>query len=452
MSIKHYCGILGLFGVPNAARLTALGLYALQHRGEEGAGIVSVDDNGEFHQYKDMGQVAHAFAGDVLDKLKGQIASGHNRYSTTGGTGLHNVQPLVIGCKLGTLALSHNGNLVNTDRLRLELTDAGAVFQTTTDSELMLHSIARSDGSLVEAVKVMMTRVSGAYSLVIMTQNELVGVRDPHGFRPLCIGKIGDGHVLASETCALDMIEATFIREVLPGEIVHISGDGIRTEMFQHQIQPSFCVFEYVYITRPDSLLGGVRVYISRFKMGQYLYEERPCEADIVVPIPDSGNAAADGFAKASGIPICNAYVRNHYGGRSFLQPNQALRKAAVKMKLSLIPELVKGKRVVIVDDSVVRGTTCQGRVEGLREAGAREVHVRASCPPHRHPCYYGVDFPTRGELIAVTHPGNDELQKALGVDSIGYLSEAGLRRAVGHEGLCMACFNGRYPIPLNGK
>lgn len=451
MSIKHYCGIVGLFGVPEASQLAALGLFALQHRGEEGAGIVSVDDKGKFCQHKSMGLVSQVFAGGVLSRLVGRNACGHNRYSTTGGTGLQNVQPLVIECKLGEVALAHNGNLVNTVALHSELVMSGAVFQTSTDSEVMLHLIARLDGSLVEAVKAMMRQVSGAYSVIVMTKDKLLGFRDPNGFRPLCLGRIGDGHVLASETCALDLMGAKFVREVLPGEIVQISNSGIVSEMLPHQVQPSFCVFEHVYFARPDSMLGGVRVKMARIRMGELLWEEHPIPADAIVPIPDSGRAAAYGYSRASGIPVCDAYERSHYGGRSFILPDQESRKANVRMKLALIPELVKGKRIIAVDDSIVRGTTCRGRIEDIREAGAREVHVLASCPPHRHSCFYGIDFPDRTKLIAVTFQG-EAIARELGADSVGYLSEEALRRATGQTGLCMACFDGKYPIPIEGK
>ncbi len=445
---KHYCGIVGVFGTPMASRLSAIGLQAQQHRGEEGAGIVSADQEGVFHSHKDMGLVAHVFSNGALDKLVGEIATGHNRYSTTGGSGIHNVQPLDSEYKLGRIAIGHNGNLVNTNSLRTILLDQGAFFRTTADTEIMLHLLARSKGTLTDAIKNMMKQVSGAYSLVIMTKDELVGVRDPKGMRPLCLGKIGDAYVLASETCALDLMGAEFIRDVEPGEIVIISRDGIRSEKNPCSTCKAFCIFESVYFMKPNSKHNGKTVYSERYRMGQILHREHPCDADIVVAVPDSGTPAAFGYSDASGIPIVPAFVRSHYAGRSFIQPERGMREDTVKMKLALIDELVAGKRVILVDDSVVRGITCITRVKNLREAGAKEVHIRVSCPPHRHPCHYGIDFPDSKDLIASTHQGED-LRLALGVDSIGYLSESGLLEAVGGDGYCMACFNGKYPIPI---
>lgn len=445
---KHYCGIVGIFGTPNASRLSAIGLQALQHRGEEGAGIVSIDQEGNFHRHKDMGLVANVFSNGALEKLTGEMATGHNRYSTTGGSGIHNVQPLESDYKLGRIAISHNGNLVNTNTLRAALLDQGAFFHTTADTELMLHLLARSEGTLTDAIKNMMKQVSGAYSLVIQTKDELVGVRDPKGMRPLCLGRIDDAYILASETCALDLMGASFIRDIEPGEIVIISRDGIKSERHPCAGCQAFCIFELVYFMKPNSMHNGRSVYSERFKMGEILHREHPCDADIIVPVPDSGIPAAYGFAYASCIPIVPAFVRSHYVGRSFIQPEKGKREDTVVMKLALINELVADKRVILVDDSVVRGITCISRVRNLRRAGAKEVHIRVSCPPHRHPCHYGIDFPDRKDLIAHTHQG-DELTAVLGVDSIGYLSESGLLEAVGGHGYCMACFTGQYPIPI---
>ncbi|MSU55380.1 MAG: amidophosphoribosyltransferase [Candidatus Taylorbacteria bacterium] len=443
---KDSCGIVGVFGTPNAAKLTALGLHALQHRGEEGAGIVSVNDYGQFNHHKNIGLVSQVFANGALDRLIGNMSIGHNRYSTTGKSVIENVQPLLIDCQRGKIALAHNGNLININALRSELASAGAVFQTSTDSEFMLHLIARSEGTLSEAIGEMMSKVSGAYSLVICTKDELVGVRDPRGFRPLCIGTIGGTFVFASETCALDLMGARFIRDVLPGEMVFISKDGLRSEKSKVTAACSFCIFELVYFERPNSKYIDNSVHSYRFEMGITLFKEQPCEADVIVPVPDSGTPAAFGFASASKIPLEMAFVRSHYTGRSFIQPERGMRVDSVKMKLALIGELVKGKRVVMIDDSVVRGTTCIERVKNLRDAGATEVHIRVSCPPHKFACHYGIDFPDRNELIAVSHQG-ESLCKALNVDSIGYLSEEGLLKACGGHSFCMACFNGKYPI-----
>jgi len=447
---KHYCGIVGAFGVKSAALKLMNGLHALQHRGQEGAGLVVVGNNGKFHlPQKGMGLVLQVFTPEVLSKLVGTMGAGHVRYSTTGGTGQQNVQPLVIDCWRGQVALAHNGNLVNTASLRSELLADGVILQSATDSEFMLHLLARSTGSMTEAVKEMMARVEGAYSLVIITSDELIGVRDPNGFRPLCLGKIGDGWVLASETCALDIMGAKFVREVLPGEIVSITKTGLKSEMFPRQVPRSLCIFEYVYFGNPGSMYGGRSLHSIRVEMGRRLWAEHPLEAGIVVPIPDGGVTAALGYSRASGILYEPAFVRNHYVGRSFLQPSTEARIETAHLKLSLIGELVAGKRVVVIDDSIVRGTTCQNRVRMLREAGAKEVHVLISCPPHLWPCHYGIDFPDRQKLFAVIHSGQDELRQVLGVDSLGYLSEAGLMAAVGEEGQCMACFNGKYPVPV---
>jgi amidophosphoribosyltransferase len=402
-----------------------------------------------------MGLVSQIFSGNVLHNLVGSMAVGHTRYSTTGSSHLRNAQPLTVDCKRGQIAVAHNGNLTNAAQLRDELEAKGIPFQTTVDSEIILMLLAQpflggQDNNLVQTIR----RIEGAYSLAIMTEHELIGVRDPHGFRPLCIGQVDGAWVLASETCALDLIHAKFIRDVEPGEIVIINQDGLRSvQAFPEQGRRAFCIFEYVYFARPDSTMAGRNVYKVRVEMGRQLARENPVAADIVVPVPDSGNYAALGFSEESGIPFEMAFIRNHYVGRSFLQPTQLIRDFNVRVKLNLIPALVKGKRVVIVDDSIVRGTTCKARVNTLKEAGAKEVHVRVSCPPHMHPCVYGIDFPDRNKLMAANH-SVDEIRKYLNADSLAYLSQAGMVKATGlpAESFCMACYDGRYPVEYDPK
>ena len=449
---KHYCGVFGVYGHPNAAELTYYGLYALQHRGQESAGIVTSDGK-QFHAHIGMGLVSQVFKGDVLHRMTGSIAVGHTRYSTTGSSQLKNAQPLIVDCARGQIAIAHNGNLTNAAHLRDELEAKGSIFQTTVDSEIILHLMAQppSNGhsnTLLETIR----KIEGAFSLVIMTENELIGVRDPHGFRPLCIGRIDDGWVLASETCALDLIHAKFVRDVEPGEIVVINEKGLSSlQAFPEQQRRAFCVFEYVYFARPDSTIANRNVYKVRVEMGKELAREFPIEADIIVPVPDSGNCAALGYSLESGIPFEMAFVRNHYVGRSFLQPSQLIRDFDVRVKLNLIEHLVKDKRVVVVDDSIVRGTTCKARVNNLKEAGAKEVHVLVSCPPHMHPCVYGIDFPDRSKLMAANH-SLEEIRKYLSADSLHYLSQEGLVRATGlpASSFCMACYDGNYPVSFD--
>jgi amidophosphoribosyltransferase len=449
---KHYCGVFGVYGHPNAAELTYYGLYALQHRGQESAGIVTSDGR-QFRVHKGMGLVPQVFTGEILHGLIGKMAVGHTRYSTTGSSHLLNAQPLTVDCARGQIAIAHNGNLTNAGQLREELESRGSIFQTTVDSEIILHLMAQPDfngcaNSLVHTLR----RIEGAYSLVIMTENELIGVRDPHGFRPLCLGQIDGAWVLASETCALDLIHAKFVRDVEPGEIVIINQDGITSrQAFPEQERRAFCIFEYVYFARPDSTIGQRNVYKIRVEMGRQLAREHPVGVDVIVPVPDSGNCAALGYSLESGIPFEMAFVRNHYVGRSFLQPSQLIRDFDVRVKLNLITELVRGKRVVVVDDSIVRGTTCKARVNTLKEAGATEVHVRVSCPPHMHPCVYGIDFPDRSKLMAANH-SVEEIRKYLNADSLHYLSQAGMVAATGlpRESFCMACYDGHYPVPFD--
>ena len=446
---KHYCGVFGVYGHPNAAELTYYGLYALQHRGQESAGIVSCDGT-HFFQHKGMGLVPQIFKGKELHELVGEMAIGHTRYSTTGSSNIGNAQPLTVDCSRGQIAIAHNGNLTNAAALRLELEERGSIFQTTVDSEIVLHWLAQptqnGENTLVSTIR----KLEGAFSLLIMTEKEMIGVRDPHGFRPLCIGKLAnDTYVLSSETCALDLIEAEFVRDVEPGEIVIIDDDGLRSiQAFPEQEKRSFCIFEYVYFARPDSNLADQNVYKVRVNMGRELARENPVDADIVVPIPDSGNCAALGYSLESGIPFEMAFVRNHYVGRSFLQPSQLIRDFNVRVKLNLITGLVKDKRVIVVDDSIVRGTTCKKRVNSLKEAGAKEVHVMVSCPPHKNPCVYGIDFPDRNKLMAANHT-LDEICTYLNADSVNYLSQAGMVRATGkpEAAFCMACYDGMYPV-----
>jgi amidophosphoribosyltransferase len=448
---KHYCGVFGVYGHPNAAELTYYGLYALQHRGQESAGIVTCDGK-QFRKHIGMGLVPQVFHGEDLHRLVGKMAVGHTRYSTTGSSHIQNAQPLTINSRIGPVAIAHNGNLTNASALRNELEEKGQVFQTTVDSEIILHLLAQPSHNGSNHLVHTLRRIEGAYSLVIMTEKELVGVRDPHGFRPLCIGKIDDAYVLASETCALDLIHAKFVRDVEPGEIVVINDDGLTSiQAFPEQERRAFCIFEYVYFARPDSTIANRNVYKVRVEMGRQLAREFPIEADVVVPVPDSGNCAALGYSEQSGIPFEMAFVRNHYVGRSFLQPSQLIRDFDVRVKLNLIAALVKDKRVVVVDDSIVRGTTCKARVNNLKEAGAKEVHVLVSCPPHMNPCVYGIDFPDRSKLMAANH-SVEEIRKYLNADSLHYLSQDGLVKATGlpRSSFCMACYDGNYPVPYD--
>ena len=448
---QHECGIFGVFGHPNAAVLTYYGLFALQHRGQESAGIVTTTGPGAtFQQHRDMGLVSQVFGQEELERLKGTRAVGHTRYSTTGTSTIKNAQPFVVDCLRGQLAVAHNGNLINAAVLRDELERKGSIFQTTADSEIILHLLAQprqNGGGSLSALR----RLEGAFSLIIMSERELIAVRDPFGFRPLALGKLDGAYVLASESCALDLIHAEFIREVEPGEVLVISEDGLRSEWPFRDEQQAFCMFEYVYFARPDSIIGGVNVAKVRTEMGRELARRYPVDADIVVPVPDSGNYAALGFAQELGIPYEHAFVRNHYIGRTFLQPSQLIRDFDVRVKLNLIKEAVEGKRVVVVDDSIVRGTTARARVVNLREAGAKEVHMRVSCPPHRFACHYGIDFPDPEKLIA-NQLSMEQICEYLGVDSLGYLDLEGMVRATGKpvNQFCLACFTGKYPLAVD--
>ncbi|MFC1594360.1 amidophosphoribosyltransferase, partial [Candidatus Omnitrophota bacterium] len=390
---KEYCGLFGIYGHKEASTLTYLGLYALQHRGEEACGIVT-SDRVEFNMHKDMGLVNDVFNEEILMRLKGDIAIGHTRYSTTGSSLVKNAQPLFVDYHDGSLAIAHNGNLVNSLEIRKKLEDKGSIFQTSCDSEVVIHLMAKArQTDIIEKLSKALQPVQGAYSLLLMTQDKLIGVRDPLGFRPLCIGKIGDAYCIASETCAFDLIEAEYIREVEPGEIVVIDSNGITSSRFSApKKRKAFCIFEHIYFARPDSIIFSETVHMVRQRLGAQLAKEHPVEADMVIPVPDSGTSAAIGFSHASGIPLEWGIVRNHYVGRTFIQPHQYIRDLGVRVKFNLMKEVIKGKRVVIVDDSIVRGTTSKKRVSEFRRAGAKEVHMRISCPPHKFPCFYGID------------------------------------------------------------
>ncbi len=451
--LRESCGLFAVYNHPQASYLTYLGLYALQHRGEESAGIISYNGK-EFFIHKELGHVADVFNEDILNKLQGESAIGHVRYSTYGSTNIENAQPLLVKCAQGAIAIAHNGNLVNALQLRKELESQGAIFQTTTDSEIILHLIAHSShdnllDSLIEALK----KVKGAYCFLVMDENSIIAVRDPYGFKPLCLGRIKDAFVVSSESCALDLIEAEFLREIEPGEVVVINENGLKSiKPFPKPSHLAQCIFEHIYFSRPDSVIFGENVHVVRERLGKKLVEEHPVNADIVVPVPDSGSSAAVGFSKASGIPIDLGIIRNHYVGRTFIQPSQIIRDFNVRIKFNLIRDVLKNKRVVIVDDSIVRGTTSQKRVRELRKAGVKEVHMRISCPPHKFPCFYGIDFPTKEELIANRFSSLDEIKKFLDVDSLGYLSREGMLscvKAFSPEDYCTACFDGNYPVPF---
>lgn len=446
---KHYCGLFGIFGNPEANYMIYLGLYALQHRGEESCGIVTSDGK-ELFIHKDMGLVVDVFNEERLKALRGDRGIGHVRYSTTGSSLIKNAQPLFVDYLGASLAVAHNGNLTNSHRLKKEMEKSGSIFQTSCDSEVIVHLMARSKAKdVVERLVSALKRIEGAFSLVLLTEDHLIGVRDPNGFRPLCLGKKGDAFCLASETSAFDLIEAKFIREVEPGEIVVITKKGLKSIRFAPTSKTSaYCIFEHIYFARPDSIIFGETVHLVRQKLGKALAKEHPVKADFVIPIPDSGTSAALGFSHASGIPLEWGVIRNHYVGRTFIQPQQHIRDLGVKVKFNILRDVVRGKRVVIVDDSIVRGTTSRIRVKNFRLAGAKEVHMRISCPPHRFPCFYGIDFPSREELIANKMPMK-KIREFLGVDSLGYLSLKGMLDSVKcpNEKYCVACFTGQYPV-----
>jgi amidophosphoribosyltransferase len=445
-----HCGVFGIFGHPEAAKMAYLGLYALQHRGQESAGIASTD-GANIHVHKSLGHVQEIFTPDVIAQLPGEAAIGHTRYSTAGDTSLMNAQPVVIDCNKGKLALGHNGNLTNALEVRRRLEHRGSIFQSTSDTEVIVHLIARSSArNLSGAIADALNQVEGAYSLLLLTRDEIYAIRDPRGFRPLCLGRLNGAWVAASETCAFDLIDAEYVREVEPGEMVRISRSGIESIRFAPEKPHQYCVFEHVYFSRPDSVVFGRPVNESRERLGRLLAQEHPAVADLVTPVPDSGVPAAIGYAAESGIPFQMGLIRNHYIGRTFIEPVQAIRDFGVKLKLNPVRRMLEGKRVVLVDDSIVRGTTSRKIVRLMREAGATEVHVRISCPPTISPCYYGVDTPRREELIGANNSVED-IRQFLGADSLGYLSLKSLRAAVEDtEGkFCTSCYTGSYPTEL---
>ena len=445
---REECGVFGIFGHPEAATMTYLGLYALQHRGQESAGIAS-SDGVRLYVSRAMAYVNEAFNEEILSGLVGSMAVGHVRYSTAGSSKLANAGPLVIDCAHGEIALCHNGNLVNATELKDEMVGNGAIFQTTTDSEAILHLYARSKAPTAEdAIVDALLQVRGAFSLTIMTKDKLIAVRDPHGFRPLVLGRLGDATVVCSETCALDLIGATYVRDIEPGEVYIVGPAGERSIKPFGPAKLAHCIFEHVYFARPDSYVFGQSVNEARTELGRLLAAEKPVDADVVVPIPDSGVCAAVGFAEASGIPLRMGLIRNHYVGRTFIEPHQSIRHFGVRVKLNPVRSILEGRRVVLVDDSIVRGTTSRKIVKMVRAAGATEVHMRISCPPTISPCFYGVDTPQRSELIGATHT-LEEIRKYIEADSVGYLSLEGLLAAVGpsRNSYCTSCYTGVYPV-----
>lgn len=450
------CGVFGIYDFDgnDVASTIYYGLFALQHRGQESCGITVSDTNGpkrNINTYKGMGLCNEVFTPDILNDLKGDIGVGHVRYSTAGESTRENAQPLVLNYIKGTLGLAHNGNLINALELREELEQTGAIFQTTIDSEVIAYHIARErikTDTIEEAVIHAMRKIKGAYSLIVMSPRKLIGARDPFGFKPLCIGKRDNAYILASETCALDTIGAEFIRDVQPGEIVSVTKDGIRSncDMCLPTGQSARCIFEYIYFARPDSEIDGVSVYQSRIDAGRYLAKDSPVDADIVVGVPESGNAAALGYSLESGIPYGTAFVKNAYVGRTFIKPGQSSRESSVQIKLNVLREAVEGKRVIMIDDSIVRGTTSDRIVGMLRDAGAKEVHVRISSPPFLWPCYFGTDIPAREQLIAYNRSIN-EICQMIGADSLGYLREERLTEMVKGLPICKGCFTGKYPM-----
>jgi amidophosphoribosyltransferase len=445
---KDECGVFGIYGHDNAASLTYLGLYALQHRGQESAGIATAND-GKLTLRRAMGYVGDAFNDRMLSELPGRSAIGHVRYSTFGDSRIVNAQPILIDCAHGQIALCHNGNLVNAGDLREQLVRAGSIFQTNSDTEVILHLYAKSVAETAEdAIVESVSQVSGAFSLVMLTPDSLIAVRDPHGFRPLALGRIGDTYVVCSETCAMDLIGAEYVREVEPGEVLVIGPSGLRSYMPFAPTPSAHCIFEHVYFARPDSYVFGKSVNEVRTNLGRLLADESGVEADAVVPIPDSGLCAALGYAESSGVPLKMGLIRNHYVGRTFIQPHQSVRGLKVKVKLNTVRSILEGKRIVLVDDSIVRGTTSKKIVSMIKAAGAREVHMRISCPPTVSPCYYGIDTPHRDELIAAKH-SVDEIRDYMGADTLAYLSMDGLQQAVGdsHPDYCTACYTKNYPV-----
>lgn len=451
-NVGHNCGLFGVYGSDQAAWLTYLGLFSLQHRGQESAGM-AVSNGERIESRKDLGLVSEVFPRDELGKLRGHLAVGHVRYSTTGSPRIQNVQPLVQGYSGGTIAVAHNGNLVNAKTLRDEYEAYGSIFHTSSDSEILVHLMANPK-HLTEPDPIghCLNVVQGAYSFLFLTKDKLIGARDPQGFRPLVLGRLGEAWVLASETCAFDQVGATFEREIEPGEMVTIDASGLRTKRFapEHTVSPNHCIFEHVYFSRPDSRIFGDNVHAVRVRLGMRLAVEHPAEADIVIGIPDGGNSAALGFSRESGISLEYGFMLNRYVGRTFIMPTQEMRVQSVSLKLNVIKEVVRGKRVVVVEDSIVRGTTTRGKLSKLKEAGAKQIHMRVASPPIRHPCFYGIDFPTTKELIAANR-SVEQIRQFLGVDSFGYLSIGGLLKAVSgpNHHYCTACWTGKYAVKI---
>jgi amidophosphoribosyltransferase len=456
--LNEECGVFGIWGHPEAAQIAYYALHSLQHRGQEGAGI-SVSNHLRVKTHKGLGLITKVFNNDQLAKLTGSAAMGHVRYGTAGGGGIENVQPLHFNSFQETLTLAHNGNLVNATSLKRDLEIQGSIFQSTSDTEVVAHLIKKNSTilPLKDRVKAAFNMIKGAFAMIVMTEEAMYVGLDPNGFRPLAIGKLGDAYVVASETCAFDIIGATFIRDVKPGELLVISDNGLESDIFSTDTEHAICSMEYIYFARPDSNVEGINVHAARKQMGKVLAKESPIEADVVTGVPDSSISAAIGFAEASGIPYELGLIKNRYVGRTFIQPSQSLREQGVKMKLSAVRAIVEGKRVVMVDDSIVRGTTSKRIVKLLREAGASEVHVRIASPPIKYPCFYGIDTASRTELIA-SFNSIAETREAIGADTLAYISEEGLLAAVGRKedapncGQCLACFTGNYPTELPQK
>lgn len=447
--LKDKCGVFGIFGHKDAARLTYMGLYALQHRGQESAGIVTSDGR-LIREHKGMGLVSEVFNEDSISKLNGNIAVGHVRYSTTGSSNIKNAQPFLVETLSGHIAVAHNGNLTNSLTLRKKLEKEGAIFQSSMDSEIVIHTIAHSKKKdFKERIKDGISQLEGAFSMALLVEDGIIAVRDPGGFRPLSLGRLDGAFVIASETCAFDLIHAEYIRDVEPGEILFITEKGVKSAYISDEKpRSSFCIFEYIYFSRPDSNIYGYNVHLTRKRQGAELAKEAPCKADLVIAIPDSGSSAAIGYSEQSGIPLDMGMVRNHYIGRTFIQPAQHIRDLSVRVKLNPIKDVVRGKKIVVIEDSIVRGTTSKARIRTLREAGAKEIHMRVSCPRHISPCYYGIDFPTKEELIASSHTV-EEIRGFIGLDSLIYLSLEGLYKAMplAKNKFCVSCFTGKYPV-----
>ncbi len=449
--VKEHCGLFGIYGCEDAVEKVYYGLYSLQHRGEESAGIAST--NGKdiiFH--KGMGLVSDVIKPQIIKSLRNPAAIGHVRYSTIGSSNVGNAQPLVVDYYKGKVAVAHNGQLTNAKRLREEFEANGSIFHTTSDTEVIVHLMAKPLHMMQANLSLVLQQLHGAFSLLFLTPKEMVGVRDPNGFRPLSLGRLNNSYIMASETCALDQVGAEFIRDINPGEAVYVGKDGIRSEYYctKKNVKSAFCIFELVYFSRPDSRIYGESVHIFRKKLGEKLAKEAPADADVVISVPEGGNSAAIGYSHTSGIPLDRGFIRNHYVGRTFIMPEGDQRNRSVELKLNALKETVNGKRVVVIDDSIVRGTTSRSRFGLLRKAGAKEIHVRISCPPHRYPCYYGIDFQQTGELIAANRT-LEEIRKFLNVESMSYLSVEGMMgcSSQSSQNFCNACFTSNYPTTI---